>query len=354
MGDVVVVGGTGFYGRYLVDDLLRYTDASILVVARRPGRSSIGRVRTAAVDHRDAAALSRVVSGAAVVVHCAGPFQFMPLGPLRAALAARVPYVDISEDRGFRRAVLELSAGTDIPVLTGASVVPAMEAAAAATLAGEFDDLIAIRSAAAPDTRRHRGDAMFRAMLHGAGVSFLAPRDGVSRLVRGWSEPEWVEFPPPLGRRLVYQVYEMADLDVLVEQFGVGTVSFKAGCEFAWLNRTLALASATRARFGRPRRPERFTSAVRGVSWLAGRFGDEAGGVVFEVTGHRDGQVVRRALGLSAARSGGRIPSLMAGIAVSEILAGRVDVPPSRLWSGLARRDVRLWRRSDDSGWVVF
>ena len=287
--------------------------------------------------------------------------QGHPLGPLHAALAARVPYVDISEDRAFRREALTVAADADTPVLTGASVVPGMQAIAAAEMIRGLDDVVAIHCAAAPDTRQHRGDAMFRAMLHGAGLAFFVPRDGTPTRVHGWSEPEWLVFPPPIGRRLVYQVYEMADLDLLVELFGARTVSFKAGSEFAWLNRLLGAAAATRARLGWPRRPERFTSLVRGLSWLAGRFGDEAGGFVLEVTGHRDNRLVRQAIGMTAKYAGGRIPALLAAIAVEEILAGRLRqpgvarldgwLPAERIWSGLAARDVALWRSTDGSAW---
>lgn len=49
---VVVVGGGGFYGRYLVDDLLRHADTSVLVVSPRAAASAwfrtvagTGRVR---------------------------------------------------------------------------------------------------------------------------------------------------------------------------------------------------------------------------------------------------------------------------------------------------------------------
>jgi Saccharopine dehydrogenase NADP binding domain len=375
-GRVVVVGGTGFYGRYLVEDLLRHTDASVLVVARHPARGEIirwafgaGRVSVAAADLHDVATLARLVAGSAAVVHCAGPFQALPgrrghrLGPLRAALAAGVPYVDISEDRAFGRAVLAIADGADVPVLTGASVVPGLEVIAAAELARGLDEVIAIRGAAAPDTRRHRGDAMFRAMLHGAGLAFSAPRGGVVTQVRGWSEPEWVLFPPPLGRRLVYQVYEMADLDLLVEAFGAGTVSFKAGSEFAWLNRALGVAAAARARFAVPRRLDRFTPLVRGFSWLVGRAGNEAGGFLIELTGRRGARPTRRVIGMTAERDGGRIPALLAAIATEELLTERPRrpgvvplhewLPAERVWSALIARDVVLWSRTDNEAWHV-
>jgi hypothetical protein len=327
-------------------------------------------VRVAAADHHDVATVAQLVAGSAAVVHCAGPFQALPgrrghpLGPLRAALAAGVPYVDISEDRAFRRAVLAIADGADVPVLTGASVVPGLEVIAAAELARGLDEVIAIRGAAAPDTRRHRGDAMFRAMLHGAGRAFSAPRAGVVTQVRGWSEPEWVLFPPPLGRRLVYQVYEMADLDLLVEAFAAGTVSFKAGCEFAWLNQALGAAAAVRARFSRPRHLERFTPLVRGFSWLVGRAGNEAGGFLIELTGRRGARLIRHAIGLTAERDGGRIPAMLAAIATEELLTERQHRPgvvplhewlaAEQVWSALIARDVVLWSRTDEEAWQVW
>jgi len=67
----------------------------------------------------------------------------------------------------------------------------------------------------------------------------------------------------PISQRLVYQVYEMADLDVLPDLYDAGTVSFKAGCEFATVNRLLGVIATIRARTGQPKRPERWTTAGR-------------------------------------------------------------------------------------------
>ncbi|MET7403419.1 NAD(P)H-binding protein [Dactylosporangium sp. NPDC005572] len=353
---VIVVGGTGFYGRYLVADLLRYTGADVVVVARRPARPAFAdpRVRVVAGDHADVPALRRVAAGAAALVHCAGPYQTLPLGPAVAAIEAGVPYVDLAEDGPFRQAVLERAATATAPVLTGASVVPGLQVIAVQDLAEGLDRVDEVRCAAAPDTRKHRGPAMFEAMLRGVGVPFDAPRGGRPVRVHGWSEGEWVPFPPPVGRRLVHQVYAMADLTELAARFGAGTISFKAGTEHAWLNRLLGAAATVRARTGRPRRAERFTAVVRAMSWLAGRFGDEAGGFLVEVADRRDGRPVRRALGMTAARDGGRMPSLLAGIAVEEILAGRLSapgevpldgwLPPPRAWAALTARGLDLWR----------
>jgi hypothetical protein len=98
-----------------------------------------------------------------------------------------------------------------IAVASGMSVAPAMEALFAEMLRGRSDSLTSVRTFAAPDTRKHRGRAMFHTMLTGVGRPFRQPGDGnlrqsrkpgrqsrkPGRQVRGWTEPEWVEFPPP-------------------------------------------------------------------------------------------------------------------------------------------------------------
>ncbi|MFF4349238.1 saccharopine dehydrogenase NADP-binding domain-containing protein [Streptomyces sp. NPDC001530] len=367
--NIVVVGGSGFYGRYVVADLLRRPDVRVTVVSRRlpdpPFPSE--RVRWVAGDRDALERLGGLLGDAAAVVHCAGPFQALdgpgthPLGPLRAAVSAGVPYVDICEDRAFLDAATTVARSATAPVLTGASVVPGLQALVVHDLARGMDRVDGVLCCAAPDTRRHRGPAMFEAMMHGAGLPFSAPRGGVQTLVHGWSEPEWTLFPPPVGRRLVHQVYEMADLDVLAELCRAGTIAFKAGTEFTAVNRALGLFAALRARTGRPRATKRWTPLVRALSWLVGRVGDEAGGFTVTVSGEHGGRQVVRRLGMTAAQDGGRIPSLLAGIAVDHLLAGRLRtaglVPlhswlaPHELRTALRDRDISLWRRDDEDDW---
>ena len=367
--NIVVVGGSGFYGRYVVADLLRRPDVRVTVVSRsapHPAFSS-DRVRWAPGDRDAPERLAELLGDAVAVVHCAGPFQALdgpgshPLGPLRAAVSAGVPYVDICEDRAFLRAASTLARSATAPVLTGASVVPGLQALIVHDLAHGMDRVDTVLCCAAPDTRRHRGPAMFEAMMHGAGLPFTAPRGGVPTVVHGWSEPEWTLFPPPVGRRLVHQVYEMADLDVLAELCGAGTIAFKAGTEFPSVNRALGLFAALRARTGRPRATRHWTPLVRAVSWLVGRVGDEAGGFTVTVSGERGRRPITRRLGMTARQDGGRIPSLLAGIAVDHLLSGRLHttglVPlhswlaPHELRAALRERGISLWRRDDEDEW---
>ncbi len=352
---VVVLGGNGFFGRHLVDDLLAGTDADIVIASRHATRSDGGdRIQAIEGDIFDRSALRRAFEGADVVAHCAGPFHTMPILPLDVAIEVGAHYVDIAEDREFGRAVSERAAQAEargIAVLSGCSVVPTLSIAAARFLAGPLTSVEGIRTFVASDTARQRGRAMFETTLWGAGRHFDVLRDGRRRPVYGWSEPEWVTFPPPVGRRLLYLALEMSDLVVTPELTGAGTVEFKGGSEHAFLNRVLGLAARLRAR-----RPsvdlERLLLPARAIAWIAGRFGTDCGAVMFEVSGIRDGVRVTTNIAVMADHDGGRIPTVPAAMAIEDLLANRLEmrgvIPPAawltrdRLLQGLWHRDLRV------------
>lgn len=323
---VLVLGGSGFYGQYVVRDLLRTTNATIVIGSRRPQADvDDPRVSVTVVDITDGEAVRRAARGADVIIHCAGPFTSLPLVPLDVAIDLGIPFVDIAEDRAYARSVRLRHAAAvagGVPVMTGMSVCPAMEALAVRELASGFDAVTACRTYAAPDTKRQRGPAMFETMLYGAGHRSAEPNANAGREAFGWTEPEWFDLPPPVGRRLTFRVHDMADVDLLPATFGLKYVSFKAGSEWAVLNALVGLAAQIRRRTGHPdwRRVKR---PARALSRMAGQWGREEGGVAFEVVGLKDGVESTASIALTSQRDGGQIPSLLASMATHELLTGR-------------------------------
>ena len=118
---VLVVGGQGFFGRALVDDLLEQTEARIVVAGRRR-RTPLRHPRLSwrTFDLTQPGPLE----GHAAVVCCAGPYQGMPTTLVEAAARASVPYVDLADARDFIiRARKVLSSA---PLMVGLSVVPGL------------------------------------------------------------------------------------------------------------------------------------------------------------------------------------------------------------------------------------
>ncbi len=366
---VLVLGGGGFYGRYLVTDILTHTDANVLIVSRQPSKemTTDHRVETAVCDINDFARLVELAQQCDIIAHCAGPFQFLPLNPLRAAIQTKTHYIDISEDRRFAQQVRVMAAEikeAGIMACSGFSVAPAMEALFAQMLKPTFTQMLSLRTFAAPDTRKHRGKAMFYTMLLGVGRPFLQPRRGKEVRVAGWTEPEWTHFPEPIGRRLTYLVLEMADLDYLPELFGLETVEFKAGTEHQLLNRLLGLSANIRLRLGGPNW-EQLAPFVRAISWLAGRVGKDEGGVFFEVRGMVGSTFQLRRIALMAEQDGGLIPSVLAGIGIEQMLNGHLSAPgllpihtwisPGEMVNSLQRRELKLlWQPEGQTPWRSF
>jgi hypothetical protein len=179
---VVVFGGTGFFGRYLVEDLLAHTDATITVASRhtRDWIEYERRVVFAPCDVYAYETVRSLVDRHDLVIHCAGPFQYLPLHPLSAAIELRRNYIDLSEGREFYRRVGALERQIDlagITALTGISIVPALQMLLVEIVRPLLDTLTIIRTHLAPGTYRNRGPAMFHTMLMGVGTPFPVWRE---------------------------------------------------------------------------------------------------------------------------------------------------------------------------------
>jgi saccharopine dehydrogenase-like NADP-dependent oxidoreductase len=363
---VVIYGGTGFFGGLLVRDLLDNTNARIIMVGRNhPRQGAINsRLTFTCSDMNDPSAVESALAGAFVVVHCAGPYQSLPLNPLRGAINSRVHYVDLAEDREFVRHVQEYdepARHADIAVMTGLSVVPGLSALLAQALTRNFDKLHSVRTFVAPGTRGSRGSGTVHTLLAAAGRPMRVWRDGRNVLLQGWSEPEWIEYPPPVGWRLEYLPMETADAELLPRYFKVESAEFKAGSDFATLNRLLAVGAWLHAHTGFPPL-ERLSNAMRHALLILGRFGTDRGGVVVEVTGTRNGMPIQQQIAVVAEQHGERIPAIPAAIAVAELLQGKITdrgviplhtwLTPSRLFEELLRRRLHLWwKPAKNSNW---
>jgi hypothetical protein len=123
-----VFGAYGHTGRFVVAELLRRGCTPILSGRDAARLSALGasfpdlETRVATID--DAASLDRAVSGAAVVINCAGPFLDTAQPVIEAALRAGIPYLDTCAEQ---RAVLDvIERFADAATQSGVTLMPAM------------------------------------------------------------------------------------------------------------------------------------------------------------------------------------------------------------------------------------
>src|SRR5205807_1072753 len=116
---VIIYGGNGFFGRIVVEELLRHTTARIEIASRTahkvkyPGFES--RLQFIESDLQDLGSVQRVIAGGDLVIVTAGPFQGMPVTALQACIAEGVPYIDVADDRDFVCRAYALAESKTIP-----------------------------------------------------------------------------------------------------------------------------------------------------------------------------------------------------------------------------------------------
>ncbi len=144
MAKSIVIMGGGKVGRMVAHFLATCGDFRIRVgdVDRRAAeRSSSGLAAAAAheVDFGDAAALDRLLAGADAVISCA-PFHCNALIAERA-LAARVHYLDLTEDVDVTQQVIELAAGARSAVIPQCGLAPGFITIVAMHLLGPMSEV---------------------------------------------------------------------------------------------------------------------------------------------------------------------------------------------------------------------
>ena len=129
MPRVALYGATGYTGN-LVARELRDRGFDAILCGRNGGKlrrlaESIGvdwPVRAAAID--DPAALRKALTGADVVISCAGPFTFYGAPVIEAALDVGAHYVDTTGEQPYIRGVFEHM--SDAATTAGCAVIPAV------------------------------------------------------------------------------------------------------------------------------------------------------------------------------------------------------------------------------------
>jgi hypothetical protein len=246
---VLIIGASGVFGSRLVERAAREpglrlilagrTRANLEELARRVAPdASIRLIDRDGITDQD-------LSGADLVVDAAGPFQASHDRVIRAAMAARIPYVDLADGRDFVAAIGVHDAtakAAGVSVITGASSVPALSHAVIDALTADWRGIETIRVGIFPGNRAPRGLAVVQAILSWAGKPMRGWRDGRWQDLPGWGETQ--RWTMPDGTRRWASLCDTPDQDLLVSHYAPRrTADFVAGLELGLLH--LGLSAAT-------------------------------------------------------------------------------------------------------------
>lgn len=323
---VVVFGGSGFFGKLIVEDLLENTDAQIIVASRTARKVDFGKPESIHVfetDINDAEWVKATIRGADVVICATGPFQGQPLTLLKCCIEQKVHYIDVAEDRDYVLRCHQLAdeiKDAGIMAFIGCSVIPGMSALLAKYSQDEFGAISEVRTCITPGTRNPRGVSSFICLLNTVGEKFQVDEKTHPRTVEGWTEREKVVFPPPIGERHVYSIIDVADYYIQPLQFGTEKTSFKIGAELDFLNRCLSLFRLAKKTFGW-KSLSWFVPFARPLILLSSMFGTTRGGFIVDVKS-REGKQVKWCV--YREERGEIIPAFLPAVATQMILSGEL------------------------------
>ncbi|HVT02680.1 MAG TPA: saccharopine dehydrogenase NADP-binding domain-containing protein [Thermoanaerobaculia bacterium] len=339
---VVVIGGSGVFGRLFVRELRQWDDFQLVIAGRdRHAAERIaaeaGVIEVAQLDVRDLAALRHVASGAFAVVCLAGPFQALDHHAPEAVVDSGAHWLDISDDPTWVDNILtsiqlrEKSLAAHLSVIPGLSSTPALSGVLARLGRRELADATEAAITLFIGNKNVKGAGAI------ASAISAVPRRRHSRPV----------IDLPFGSRRTLP-FDSPDALLLARELGLEahfSVAFESAVATALIRIARALPMSGSAK----------TSLAKVLSVIAApssRFGSDAGGVDALITS-RSGESRR----LRFSTRGQRLAILPAVLALRELAGSGVksgcvtpaETLPLDIWVERLEREGVMLSRSDRS-----
>lgn len=244
---VLILGATGVFGSRMVERIARESGFSLILAARNRLKLEALAARYCPdagirVIDRDQIQPGDAVD-ADVIVDMAGPFQNSGVGVIRAAVSARVHYVDLADGRDFVARIGqfdEAAREAGLVVVSGASSIPALSHAVIDRLTTGWQRIDLIKVGIFPGNRAPRGLAVVQSILSYAGKPVRVFRDGRWQQLPGWGVTHrWLL--KGVGNRWA-SICDTPDQDLLVARYHpTKSAEFFAGVELSVMHLGLAL-----------------------------------------------------------------------------------------------------------------
>ncbi|WP_209347965.1 saccharopine dehydrogenase NADP-binding domain-containing protein [Pontixanthobacter sp. CEM42] len=338
----LIIGGSGVFGSRLAKIAVRESGVALTLAGR--SEDALKKAVAELENPAQYVLLDRDTLSAAelapfdVVVDAAGPFQASHGNVIEAALAAGVAYIDLADGREF---VAEFprfdhaAKEAGVPLITGASSIPALSHAMIDRMVEGWREVEAIRIGIYPGNRAPRGRSVVEAILSYVGKPVRVFRDGGWKTMRGWGQTHREDIPG-VGKRWA-SICDTPEQDLLVSRYSpTRSAEFFAGLELGLLHLGLAgLSQLVRYNLLPSLRP--FSAAML---WIAQRllaFGSDRGAMTVQVEGSAvEGRRMRKQAVLHAsANRGPNVPILAVVALIRRFRDGDIPAPGARACSGI-------------------
>lgn len=208
---ICVLGGAGHIGSGVVRALVKCApDAEVVIADKNLEEVKEfvteldGKISVQSVDADDSKSLIRVMKDVDVAISAIGPYYVYGIKVLKAAIDAKTSFVDIDDDYDATKACLDLheeSRKAGITAIIGLGATPGLTNVLAKYGSEKLDRVDEIHTSWAwTSIDPFMGPGIIAHYFHASAGDVPTYRDGRWVEVSALSEPEVVEFPPPLGR----------------------------------------------------------------------------------------------------------------------------------------------------------
>lgn len=213
MKHIIVFGGAGTMGSEVVRQLINRSDAKITVAdastkaLNRLATELGNRINIITIDVSDFESLVQLMKNADVAVSTVGPFYKYGSKLVKASIAAGIDFVDIDDDFDATAESLSLdeeAKKAGITAIIGIGASPGVTNIIAKYGANKLESVSEIRLFWAESAIDPTGQAALTHWFHIISGEIPVFKNGKWGNVKGFSEPEIVEFLPPVGKLEVY------------------------------------------------------------------------------------------------------------------------------------------------------
>ncbi len=240
---ILIIGGTGVFGKRLVRHLATRDGVALFVSSRTEAKAdrfiqtlqgSIAPLHPVELDCEKNLQQCLDDIEPSIVIDCSGPFQTAGYDTARTVLRSGAHLVDLADARdylaNFTSALDGIARDRGVAALTGASSTPTLSRCVVQHLTKGWKRIDTIDISITPGGKSEVGRSVIEAILSYAGRDIPIWQAGQLSSTTGWSGPRMIDIPG-LGRRRV-AVVETFDAESLGPTLNVQSrVSFSAGLE---------------------------------------------------------------------------------------------------------------------------
>jgi saccharopine dehydrogenase-like NADP-dependent oxidoreductase len=213
--NVLIIGGTGVFGKRLVRHLANFDGIKLFVSSRNAAKAQAfvetiaanqAPLQAVALDCRENLQDTLNEIQPFIVVDCSGPFQGTNYDNARAILSSGAHLIDLADARdylaNFATTLDDIAHLNQATALTGASSTPTLSTCVAEKLTRGWDCVDTIDICITPGGKSEVGRSVSEAIMSYVGRDVPIWANGRLTHVTGWGSARKVELPQ-LGKRRV-------------------------------------------------------------------------------------------------------------------------------------------------------